>query len=349
MVRLLPVIVFALLVSSGDVPRSIAREPDRPILLDKWARYHTHITAEERPGRKQDGSTDYGRFIWVPKVAVVVQMANPKRDDVVIFQHYRGEQPWGDPIKVPAATITARRGRDYSLVTVSGMMDWADASEETGEHSVRVSYKQTSSDLLHQDLAEFRYTVKPYNRGWTSKGPVQGFYVDQDFRIGEAWLYRLSDNRIELWTWFKYDRQNEAIVRNGKLRLYRGDEVIEFGNRPTRRTEVAYDHYSSQRDRVQVKWGLWYWSVPKINGLMAADYLTGHPGDYRCVLTQNGEASREFHFTVAGDNILREPFEGSKAIHAVDDSFPLKMVLKNPQDLPFDRKAFATKKLYSRR
>jgi hypothetical protein len=47
---------------------------------------------------------------WVPKVDLVVQLAEPKRDDVVIIQHYRGDKAWGKPIKMPSQNITPRRG-----------------------------------------------------------------------------------------------------------------------------------------------------------------------------------------------------------------------------------------------
>ncbi len=323
--------------------------PDQPIVLDKWSRYHTHITTYENPGKKPGGGTDYNKFAWVPKVDLVVQVARPERDDIVILQHYQGDKEWGAPIKVPVSNITPRRGKDYSLVSFSSTMDQSLAISDAGQFSVKVSYKQTALGKLHEDLATFRYTVKNYNRGWTSQGPIQGFYVDHDFRMGEAWLYRLSDNRIELWTWFKYNREGDAKVQNGRLRCFYGDTILPFGNSPTDRTEVSYDHYTSQREHQKVTWGLWYWSVPRIEGVMAADYLKNHPGEYRCTLTQDGEIAREFHFTVGNDGqIVREPFAGMKTIYAVDDSFPLKMEFKDNADLDFDGTAFETEKLYGR-
>ena len=134
--------------------------------------------------------------------------------------------------------------------------------------------------------------MKNDNRGWTSQGPIQGFYVDHDFRMGEAWLYRLSDNRIELWTWFKYDRDGEAKVQSGRLRCFSGNKVLQFGDATTDRTEVSYDHYTSQRDHEKVTWGLWYCSVPRIEGVMAADYLKNNPGEYQ-LHTDPGRRNRQ--------------------------------------------------------
>jgi hypothetical protein len=327
----------------------LAAAPNEPVVLDKWARYHTNITLYETPGKKPDGSSDYNRFVWVPKVDLVVQVAQPERDDVVIVQHFRGEQAWGEPIRLPAQNITPRRGQDYSLVTVSSTADQLGPTSDTGQFSVKVSYLQTGLQKLHENLATFHYNVKHCNRGWTPQGPVLGFYVDHDFRMGEAWLYRLSDDRMELWTWFKYNREGESKIRDARLRLHHAGQVLEFGNTPTQRTEIEYEHYTSQREHQQITWGLWYWSVPRIEGDMAAAYLKSHPGAYRCELTQDGRIAREFQFTVdAQGQIVREPFPGMKAIYAVDDSFPLKMEFKDSPDLAFDEQAFQTGKLYGR-
>ena len=323
--------------------------PNTPIVLDKWARYHTNITIYENPGKKPDGTTDYNKFAWVPKVDLVVQLAQPEQDDVVIIQHYQGDKAWGKPVKAPVQSIVPRRGRGYSLVTFSSTMDRAHAISDVGQFSVKVGYKQTGLGKLHENLATFHYTVKSCNRGWTSQGQIKGFYVDHDFRMGEAWLYRLTDNRIELWTWFKYNREGEAKIRDGRLRCFLGDKMLKFGDTPTGRTEVEYEHYTSQRDHEKVTWGLWYWSVPRIEDAMAADYLKSHPGAYRCVLTQDGEIAREFHFTVGADGeIVRKPFPGMKTIYAVEDSFPLEMQFKDNPDLKFDADAFRKGKLYGR-
>ena len=327
----------------------IAAAPNEPIVLDKWSRYHTNITVYENAGKKPDGSTDYNHFVWVPKVDLVVQVAQPERDDVVIIQHYQGDQAWGEPIRIPAQNITPRRGKDYSLVTVSSTADQLDPISDTGRFSAQVSYMQTGLGKLHENLATFHYTVKPCNRGWTPQGPIEGFYVDHDFRMGEAWLYRLSDDRMELWTWFKYNREGEAKIRDARLRLYHDGQVLQFGDTPTQRTEIDYEHYTSQREHEQITWGLWYWSIPRIEGTMAAAYLQSHPGAYRCELTQDGKIAREFQFNVDSlGQIVREPFAGMKSIYAVDDSFPLKMEFKDNADLPFDKQAFQTGKLYGR-
>jgi hypothetical protein len=342
-------LVAALVVSFSHPAALAAAGPDSPIVLDKWSRYHTSITTVENPGKKPDGTTDYYNFAWVPKVELVVQLGQPQQTDVVILQHFQGEQPWGDPVKVPVGSIIPRRGRDYSLVTFSSTLDRMLATSDVGSFSVKVSYKQTLLGKLHEDLATFHYTVKNCNRGWTPQGPVKGFYVDHDFRMGEAWLYRLSDNRIELWTWFKYNREGGAKVQGGRLHCFRGDTMLTFGDAPTDRTEVKYDHYTSQREHQQTTWGLWYWSVPRIEGVMAAEYLQQNPGEYRCVLIQDGELAREFYFTVGSDGeIVRKPFAGMNAIYAVDDSFPLRMEFKNSQDLEFDADAFRTARMYGR-
>lgn len=331
-------------------PAAAPAGPIGPIVLDKWSRYHTNITIYEKAGRTADGSTDYNNFVWVPKMDVVVQMTDPEDDDIVIIQHYKGDKEWGKAIKKPAANITKRDGKNYSLVTVSSMMDESEATSETGAFSVKVSYKQVGLGKLHENLATYVYTVKNCNNGWTSKGQIKGFYVDHDFRLGEAWLYRTSDGNIHLWTWFKYDRKTEELVRNGRMRCYGPDKKFKFHDNPTRRTENTHENYTSQKDHTQTNWGLWYWWVPRVEGVPAGDFLRSNPGDYRCVLTQDGDISREFYFTVGADGeIVREPFPGQETIYAVEDSFPLKMVVKESVDLEYDAEAFEKGMLYGRK
>jgi len=261
------------------------------------------------------------------------------------------KKPSAAAVKVPVTDkITKREGKNYSLVTVSGKMDEKDATTETGVFTAKVSYKQTSRDKLHEDLATITYTVKNYVRGWTSKGKINGFYIDHDFRMGEAWLYRVSDGKLELWTWFKYDRDGEAKVREGRMRCFLGDKKIEFYESPTRRTEILYQEYREKNKNEQTMWSLWYWWVPRIEGEMATEYLKKNPGKYRCVLTQDGEKSREFVFTVGADGeVVREPLPGHKTIYGVEDSVPLKVDFKKNPDLKFDPKAFETGAYYNRK
>jgi hypothetical protein len=280
-----------------------------------------------------------------------VQVAEPESDDVVIIQHYKAGKPWGGPIKVPVADkITKREGKSYSLVTVSSQMDDKYAIRDTGVFTVKVGYRQPSRDKVHENLATFTYTVKNYVRNWTPKGKVNGFYVDHDFRMGEAWLYRVSDGKLELWTWFKYDRAGEAKVQEGRLRGFHGDKKFDFYQNPTRRTEVSYQEYRERNKNEQVTWGLWYWFVPQIDGEIATEYLKKNPGQYRCVLTQDGDKSREFVFTVGDDGqVVRKPLPGHKVIYGVEDSIPLKVNFKTTPDLKFDPQAFEKGAYYNRK
>lgn len=322
-----------------------------PVVLDFWRRYHTNITTFEFPTKTPEGSTNYDKLCWVPKMDVVVQLADPESDDLVIIQHYKGTKPWGDPIKVPVgSSVTKREGRNYSLVTVSSKMDDKFAITEPGVFTAKVSYKQTSRDKLHENLATFIYTVKNYTQAWTSKGKVKGFYVDHDFRIGEAWLYLLSDGKVEVWTWFKYDRDGQAKVREGRMRCFQGDKKIDFYESPTQRTEVSYQEYREKNKNEQTTWGLWYWWVPTIDGMQATEYLKKNPGKYRCVLTQDGEVSREFVFTVGGNGqVVRTPLPGHPVIYGVEDSAPLKITFKKIPDLKYDPKAFKEGAYYNRK
>ena len=72
-------------------------------------------------------------------------------------------------------------------------------TNKTGAFSVKVSYKQTGAGKLHADLANYTYVVKKFNQSWAARrGPIKGYYIDHDFRIGESWLYIPTSGQVQL-------------------------------------------------------------------------------------------------------------------------------------------------------
>lgn len=331
-----------------------ARADDGPVVLDKWSRYHTNIVPYSQTLHPPKGKP----VTWVPKVSLVIKVKDPESDDVVLLQHLKGrKKPWGKPqvCAIPSSGIIKRKGEgnDYSLVVLTCKMDDKMGSRHSGIYGVRVSYKQTARGKVHKDLATFHYQVKQYNHVWLAKkGPKKAFYIDHDFRMGEAWLYRRSDGRIQIWTWFKYDRAGSADVRGARLRCYNGDLKVPFIDNPTRRTEISYDHYTGNNKHRQTTWGLWYWFSPRTGDLPTAEFLAKNPGTYRCVMTQKGEIAREIYFTVGADGKIVAPpcqsAEGPNRVRLVSDEFLLGMKVQKRLGLGYDPGAFKKRPLYGR-
>ena len=243
---------------------------------------------------------------WVPRVSLVFKVTSPETDDVIELQHYQGTRKWG-PVQrcqVESSKIIKRRGKGgvpmgYSLVVPECMHDQKLALSKAGTFAVEVSYKQTGRGKVHKKLGRYTYQVKPHNGVWPGKkGPTKLYHVDHDFRMGEAWFYVNSDGKAELWTWFKYDRPGEADVRGARLRCFVGDKKVGFLDNPTGRTANYIDSYPKRNLNKKITWGLWYWSSPRVEGLMTGESIKKNPGKYRCTLTQKGDIAREFFFEV---------------------------------------------------
>jgi hypothetical protein len=339
------------IISLGPRPALAA---DDPIALDKWGRYHVNIVpymvhANPVPGKP---------ITWTPKVSLVFKVTSPESDDVIELQHFQGKNKWGDVQKCPLTGDSVIKKLEkggapgaFSLVVVTCNMDEKLAISKTGTFSVNVSYKKTSEGKLVKDLGSYTYQVKNYNGVWPGKGgPTRPFYIDHDFRMGEAWLYRNSEGQLQLWSWFKYDRDGEQVVGRARLRCTTGDKKLEFYQTPTKRTEVEYDQYPTRDKNEKITWGLWYFWTVRPDEVTGAEWLKKNPGAYRCALTQAGELSREFSFEVddKGD-VVRVACQKANTVRSLDEEALVKVTFKKNPDLKFDAKAYKSSGLYGRK
>lgn len=328
----------------------VALAEDAPIALDKWTRYHVNITPympNTAPGKTVK---------WVPKVSLVFKVTKPESDDIVELQHFQGKKKWGpvQKCRIESGQIIKKREKGgvegaYSFVVPNCLMDESLGIAATGNFSVEVSYKQTGEGKLHSKLAVYSYTVKSHNGTWGYKsGPAKLYHVDHDFRIGEGWAYLSGEDQVQVWTWFKFDREGEANVRGGRLRCSVGDKKLEFHENPTARTTVEFDAYPTRDKNEKTFWGLYYWWT-KMN--YGGQFLRDNPGTYRCTLTAAGDVSRVITFEVADGKIKRAPCQGDGLadVRSLDTEALIKVELKKTTDLKFDKGAFRKQGLYGRK
>lgn len=321
-----------------------------PAALDKWSRYHVNIVPYQQVMVPKKGQ----RARWVPKVSLVFRVEDPESDDVILLQHFRGRRKWGPVQKcqIGPRQKTMRRGKGgkalgYYLVHPVCTMDQKYATPAAGRFAVKVSYRATGAGKTYKDLGHYTYTVKKYNHNWTSRGPLKSFYVDHDHRMGEAWAYLPLNDKLEIWTWFKYDRDGEKHVRGARVRCFVDGKKLTFNDHPTRRTEIEFQHYRGKLKHKTTTWGLWYWSAYRTGGKMAQQWIKEHPGTYRCTLTQNGEVARELYFEVDKQGkVVRPACQTSGAVRSLPGEHVIKLVFKKNADLKFNRRAFKRTPLY---
>ena len=338
------------------LPRD-AQADNAPVALDKWGRYHVNIN----PYMPNPSPPKGQKVKWVPKVELVFRVVDPESDDIVLLQHYQGKKKWGPELKCPMSSGAAipRRGPGgkelgYSMVPFTCLMDEKLAISKTGAFSVKVSYKQTGMGKVHKDLGHYAYKIKTFNMIWPGKRPpIKNFYADHDFRLGEAWLYQKGDGQLQIWSWFKYDRDGGNKVQGGRMRCFVGDKKMKMYENPTRRTEIYFDHYPDRKTHNMTKWGLWYWWTGRVGEGNGLDFLKANPGKYRCTLTQDGEIAREFFFEADSEGkIAGAPCEkpgDANGVRLLADEHLIKMTFNKGADIKFDKKAYKKSGLYGRK
>lgn len=111
---------------------------------------------------------------------------------------------------------------------------------------------------------------------------------------------------------------------------------------------VARSSTSTRASPEKSKWQYNYFFPP----LDARAFFKATPGNYVCKVTRNGELDRELHFTIGKNGMPVKPAcqAGDKPLVSAPDTTTLiKTVMKNPQDAPFDAKAFDGKGLHGRK
>jgi len=200
--------------------------------------------------------------------------------------------------------------------------------------------------------------------------PSPCFVVDNDFRIGEAWLEEtlprtgdvveeLSDSEptdmyLRFWIKTGYDEPKKMNLRctfNGK--------VITKDGLNREQTRIAYKEFPKDNGpQHDVTWRKWWFAMPDIAGRPAKTgtekrpfYISENAGDYRCVVTSDGDEVAEVQFTVAaGGKIDHKCVDDTRvdAITASDRRHLVKVKFKSGFNVKHDASAFKTEAFYGK-
>ena len=123
---------------------------------------------------------------------------------------------------------------------------------------------------------------------------------------------------------------------------------MTFYPRPTRRTEITFDHYRGNNKHQRTTWGLWYWwtAIARKGGLLQGQSrrLSLHvdpEGRYRARVSLRGRRRPP-------QSRPCQQVQGDKRVRAIEDSYLIRTVFKKNTDLKFDRRAFQKRGLYGR-
>ena len=212
---------------------------------------------------------------------------------------------------------------------------------EAGQFGLKLTYKQTLQQKTHE-LATLMFNVVEVRRGSRNK-PTITYRSDHDMRMsvatieegaGGGWdtntmvapfneAFAAASDELGFATfraWFKNDKKNTRR----KLRCFYGDKKVgesgDFGNTYSfwRRYKSGFTGFGKKGEPdVNVRWEQ---AVFRANGLLFRrdpnwrkdEYADAHPmnenpGDYRCVITGDGDILKELHFTIGEDGNIQRP------------------------------------------
>lgn len=310
--------------------------------IDAWGRY---VTAFQIHYRMVGGKT----FTYVPKGDFQFMVKGAESDDRALVQFLLNGKPVGELLKCEVTTEMIGQTGYHWASAMNCMPDLEKFGvTKEGKWTAKVGYRQTSAGVDHKDLAEYTFEVKSH----VGASGGKEFHIDQDFRMGESWLHLRGNGReIELFTWFKVSNDAETGANSGqvKMRCSVNGKQLEIHETTNSRFEYEFDDYKKKTGSPEKsRWQLNYFFPP----LDARAFFKENPGDYVCRITRNGELDRELHFTIGQDGMPVKPacqLGDKPLVSAPETTTLIKTVMKNPQDAPFDAKAFDSKGLHGRK
>jgi hypothetical protein len=191
--------------------------------------------------------------------------------------------------------------------------------------------------------------------------------VDHDFRIGEAWMTEFATDEttphyILLRTWFKYA---DKEPHRPQAICYLAGKKVAQAKVERKQTDVTYRYLRRANDTGKREtWARWYWHfydfatqppAKKISTVSYPNvfYVSKNPGDYKCVITADGDKIATISFTVGADGkIVRLPCQSGTAagtVRTLDNVHLLKVEYPKKANTKYKARDFAKSPLYGRK
>jgi|GEM_PF-5598641 hypothetical protein len=304
---------------------------------------------------------------WVPQVQkLYVGFAGHDNADIIIVQHYKKRKKWGKPTKCKQKAWWA--DIKYGYFECPALPDEV-AINKTGVFSFKVSYKQPLAGKItpmgerFYNVLSFKVDQHVVKKRWI---PSIGFVVDQDFRMPEARVgiahgkYAHEPPFLYLFAWFKGGRSSGN--RKHLAHCYFGGKKIQEQRGNTHGPDVEIQHYKKKGGSpLRTEWHRIQFYLHSLrkgvrkDGKPVADadrkswtkahWLDKNPGDYKCLITVDGDLAREIHFTIDKDqNVVKPACQTSGAVVSVDDATLVRQVIKKAAK--YNKKAWKKWGLY---
>lgn len=324
--------LFVLVLTSGILALAAgpASAQDKPTVIDTVGPLDTEVAVQRHNGRR--------KILWAPIVRVFVQFAGYSSDDLLLVQLKKGRRKLGKPFKCKPTTSMKELYRKGAPVLPIGILyfDCVFGEEHgqtiPGRYELGLSYKQTLAGKVFKDFATLKLNVLKLLQGNRDK-PNTTYTEDDDMRLGVTTIseyagnasrsrrYNVLENAVKRAhkTW----HQNYApwpVVRlwlksagksiDSKLTcFFKGKKFDEAGSNGA----LMREYWTFPRPRkaeIKVRWEEHQFELKRTffeppYGFKKGEkrganrhWLSQNPGDYRCVLTADGDILKEIFFKV---------------------------------------------------
>jgi len=312
----------------------------KPIIIDTIGPMDTLIRVWGSPGSSSKPSK------WSAKLHFWVRYNNIVDDDVVLIQVLKGRKKLGKPTPCRPKGIKAKVQLAYFECLAPRNRDYPNMFNSDGQHTVALTYKKPIEGTVFKNFATLKVSVKKLKKG-ASNNPNVAWGTDHDMKLTVSTIEEKTNNGgsglgghtneslqaafrqgipyMAVHTWLKREKR---VERTKLTCMYKGKRVAESQDVGGQN----YDYWSYVKKgspkRDDAKWDqqeyLLYQLHPrpgpggnKGSWATPQHWMNENPGDYRCVVTGEGDVIKEIYFTVGADGEIVKPTCQAKSFNTL--------------------------------
>ncbi len=300
---------------------------DGPIILDTIGGFGTEFKAYGRPGTKAKPTR------WLAQLQFFIKYKDIEKDDAVMIEVFKD----GKSLGKPTSCQFKYHHQDFHLAyyqcdAPKMRSDYEDLYQTGGPHTIKLTYKNLVAGKEFKDFAVFKVNVKKAMHG-SANNPSLKWQTDHDMKLAVSTIQEGASKRgiikFAKEAAFRSGTQTRSMVINTWFKTGKATRV------KTQMTCLYHDRRIAQADSFKIG-GFSYWSFLKkgsmekeeanwvhhayylksmfprrhakaTHGRRKGHFLNDNPGEYRCIVTGDGEVLKELFFRVGLDGNIVKP------------------------------------------
>ena len=332
---------------------------DKPFIVDTIGAQETTFRAWAHPGTKANPSR------WSARLSFFVHYKDAADDDVVVISLHKGKKRLGKPTPCRPKRLYAEAALAAFECEAPKGRDHKDLFSTKGVHTIKLTYRKVIEGKEFANFAVLTVNVEQLKKG-ASNNPSVSWGESHDGKLTVSTIEEKSQNSnsnsdafnalaaakgigvpyMLVSTWFKREKR---VERTKMTCMYKGKRIAEAqstGNSKyssytykkkgsPERIDQAWEQATyflyAMHPRPDAKGSKGSWSTPQ-------HWLNENPGDYKCVITGDGEIVKELYFKVGADGEVVKPACQRGSMNALKTVTLLRTVNKKLSTVKYDKK-----------